>query len=138
MRCSGGEAAVGEPRGAARAAKDVRTARLSHLVRAAALLRRHSRLSCRLAAPGRLAATSSSPSMSTRSIRSSRTERNGTEKTPATSASMVVMMPVDLAAPYSNESKAECGERWGPIDERRPHSRGLGCEDNEAAEPDRV
>ena len=80
-------------------------------MRAAALLRRNSRLFRRLAAPRRLAATGSSPRVSTTGIRSSRTERMATEKTPDTSASMVVMMPVDLAAPYSNELNAECGER---------------------------
>jgi hypothetical protein len=42
--------------------------------------------------------------MSARRIRSSRTERKDSEKTPATSASMVVTEPVDLAAPYSSES----------------------------------
>jgi len=75
-------------------------------VRAAALLRRHSRHSRRLAAPGRLAATGSIPQVSTRSTGSSRTERNATGKTPAISASMVVMMLVDLEARCSNKSNA--------------------------------
>ena len=57
-----------EPRGAARAGGDAQDARLSRPVRAAALLRRHSRHSCRLAAPGRLAANSSSPTMKRRPL----------------------------------------------------------------------
>ena len=82
-------AAVGESSGAAKAAGDAQEARLGRPVRAAALLRRHSRHSRRLTAPRRLAAAGSSPRVSARSIGSSRTERMATEKTPATSASMV-------------------------------------------------
>ena len=85
---------------------DAREARLSRLVRSAALLRRHRRHSRRLAAPCRLAATGSSPRVSTRSVASSRTERMGSSSKLATSASTSVTTPVDLAAPYSNESNA--------------------------------
>ena len=97
-------AAVGEPSGVARAAGDARAVRLSRPVRAAALLRRNSRLCRRLAAPRRPAAPGSSPLVISRGIRSSRTERMGIEKAPATSASMVVMMLVDLAALCSSGS----------------------------------
>ena len=43
--------------------------------------------------------------------KSSKKKRIGTEKTSASSAWMAVMAPVELAAPYSSKSNAECGER---------------------------
>ena len=69
-------------------------------MRSAALLHRHRRYSRRLAATG------SSPRVSTRSVASSRTERMGSSSKLATSASTSVTTPVDLAAPYSNKSNA--------------------------------
>ena len=104
-------AAKSDQNSAAKAVRDAQASRPSRPMAAAALLHRHSRLCRRLAAPRRLAATSSSPSMSARSTGSSKTERKAAEKTPATLGSMVVMMVVDLAALCANESNAKWGER---------------------------
>lgn len=118
--------AVSDLFGAARAAKDARAARLSRPVRAATLLRCNIRLCRRLAAPCRLTAIHSCPRKSTRSIASSRMAPPATETMIATSASMVVVAPVDLAALCCSESNAGRGERGVAGRRRLPatHSHG--------------
>ena len=110
----GGLAAVGETWGTPRAAKDARGARLSHPVRAATLLRRHSRHSRRLASPGRLAATSSSSGSSRRSTESSKIVPQTAAEITARSSSMVVVAPIDLEAHCINKSNAGLGQWAAP------------------------
>ena len=93
-------AAVGEPSGVTRAAGDARAVRLSRPVRAAALLRRNSRLCRRLAAPSSLVTTGTSRGSRSREKRTetTRIEPPPTESTSATSAVMAVVLAVGLAA----------------------------------------
>ena len=104
---------------AAKAARDAQASRPSRPMAATALLHQPSHLCRCQEAPRSLAATSSDPHVSMRIEvkehqiveKSSKKKRTATEKMSGTSASMAVTMPVDLAAPYSSYSNAECGER---------------------------
>ena len=99
-------AAKSDQNSAAKAARDAQASRLSRPVRAAALMRRHSRHSRRLAAPGRRAATGSSSGSSEKSTESSRTAPQLAAGPPARPSLIVAMAPVVLAAWCCSESNA--------------------------------
>ena len=113
--------ACGGRDGVAKAAQDARAYRPSHLKIAPALLRRNSRLCCRLAAPGRLAATGSSSGSSRRGKESSRQVSQSAAELTAKSSSMVVTAPIDHEARCSNKSNAGNG-KWaaGACRRQRP------------------
>ena len=104
-------AAVGEPSGVTRAAGDARAVRLSRPVRAAALLRRNSRLCRRLAAPSSLVTTGTSRGSREKRTEWTRIEPPPTESTSATSAVMAGVLAVGLAALCSGETNTKSGER---------------------------